>query len=191
MKARPVLIGAAVILAIGTGGLYAYAQSQKPLLQLGVGYAARVACGCRYIGNRPLADCAKDFEPGMEQIRLSENAATKTITASVPLLVSRAATFDPVLGCQPEPLGGRKPNGFPIAALPPLAAILPDSQRPNILKQCSRSVPANGEAGWKPSASDIAALEAKLPAFLATEKVNVTPDDANILPCRLRQNLVS
>ncbi len=102
MKARRILISLAAVLAVG--GLYAYAQSQKPLLELGVGYAARVGCGCRYIGNRPIGDCVKDYEPGMEQIRLSDDPITKTVTASVPLLVSRSATFDPVLGCQPEAL---------------------------------------------------------------------------------------
>jgi hypothetical protein len=104
MKARTILIGSAALITLAAGGAYAYARSQKPLLELGVGYGARVACGCRYIGNRPLSDCYKDFEPGMEPVSLSENAETKTITASVPLLVSRSATYDPVLGCQPEKL---------------------------------------------------------------------------------------
>ncbi len=102
MKARHVLTGIAALALLSGGGLYGYAQSQKPLLELGVGYAARVACGCRYIGNRTLSDCRKDFEPGMAQIRLSENAVTKTVTASVPLIASRSAKFDPVLGCQPD-----------------------------------------------------------------------------------------
>jgi hypothetical protein len=102
MKARNILIGTGAILFIGAGGVYAYAQSQKPLLALGVGYGARVACGCRYIEGRPISDCYKDFEPGMEPIRLSDNPATKTITASVPLIARRSVTYDPVLGCQPE-----------------------------------------------------------------------------------------
>ncbi len=78
-------------------------QWQKPLLDLGVGYGARVACACRYIGNRALDDCYRDFEPGMEVIRLTDDPATKTVTASVPLTSRRAVRFDPVLGCQPEP----------------------------------------------------------------------------------------
>jgi hypothetical protein len=104
MKASHFLIIAAVILCVAVGGAYAYAQSQKPLLELGVGYGARVACGCRYIGNRPIGDCYKDFEPGMEIIQLSDDVKTKTVTAYVPLLTSRSARFDPVLGCQPEAL---------------------------------------------------------------------------------------
>ena len=43
----------------------------------------------------------------MEPIQLSEDAATKTVTASVPLIASRSVRFDPLLGCRPEPLAGR------------------------------------------------------------------------------------
>ncbi len=91
------------LLALGTA-LFFYVQSQKPLLEVGVGYGARVACGCRYIGKRSLEDCRKDFEPGMEPIRLSEEVKTKTVTASVPLIASRSARYDPVLGCVVEKL---------------------------------------------------------------------------------------
>ena len=96
------LIAALALLLIG-GGIFAYRQ--KPLLELGVGYGARLAFGCRYIGNRSLADCKKDFEPGMELIQLSEDTATKSVRASVPLIASRTARYDPLLGCQPEPPG--------------------------------------------------------------------------------------
>jgi hypothetical protein len=85
-----------------------YARAMRPQLELGTGYAARVACACRYIGNRPLQQCYKDFEPGMEMIRLSENPADKSVTASVPLLAHRTARFDPLLGCQPEPFQGQE-----------------------------------------------------------------------------------
>ena len=102
MKARLILSGSIALVTLGLGGAFAYGQSQKPLLELGVGYGARVACGCRFIGNRSLADCKKDFEPGMEPILLSENSASKTITAWVPVIASRSVTYDPVLGCQPE-----------------------------------------------------------------------------------------
>ncbi len=104
MKARNWIIGGLTLLILLAAGGYAYVQSQKPLLELGVGYAARVACSCRHIGNRSLTDCRKDFEPGMEPIRLSENLKAKSVTASVPLIASRTARFDPLLGCQPEPL---------------------------------------------------------------------------------------
>jgi hypothetical protein len=106
MKARRIASGLIFTLAALAIALFFYARSQKPLLEVGVGYAARVTCGCRHIGNRSLEDCRKDFEPGMEPIRLSEDAATKTVTASVPLLASRSARYDPVLGCVVEKFGG-------------------------------------------------------------------------------------
>ncbi len=97
-------MGSAVAVLAALGGAAAYADSVRPQLELGVGYAARVACACRYLGNRPIESCSTDFEPGMEPIRLSDDPAAKAVTASVPLLVSRTARFDPLLGCRPDPL---------------------------------------------------------------------------------------
>ena len=94
---------AALLLAALTGA-WAYVRSMTPMLELGVGYAARVACACRFIGNRTLSDCYRDYEPGMEAIRLSEDMGARSVTAYVPLVASRTARFDPVLGCQPEVL---------------------------------------------------------------------------------------
>ena len=73
MKARRIVAGTAVLLVVLAGAALVYARSMTPQLELGVGYAARVACGCRYEGNRPLKSCYKDFEPGMEVIRLSDD----------------------------------------------------------------------------------------------------------------------
>ena len=98
---------AALLLIALLGAALLYARSMGPQLELGTGYAARVACGCRYIGNRPLDSCYEDFEPGMEMIRLSEDPATRSVTASVPFLASRTVRFDPELGCQPEAFTGR------------------------------------------------------------------------------------
>lgn len=103
---RPVLLTLALLLLASALGAWLYVRSLTPQLQLGVGYAARVACGCRFIENRPLGQCRTDFETGMEPIRLSENAGAKSVTAYVPLIASRTARLDPVLGCQPEPFRG-------------------------------------------------------------------------------------
>ncbi|MFM9828933.1 MAG: hypothetical protein ACKVOB_09350 [Sphingomonas sp.] len=108
MNARRLLLPSALLSAVALAGGWAYVRHLEPQLALGVGYAARVACGCRYIGGRSLADCKHDFEPGMEPIRLSEEASSKTITAWVPLVASRSARFDPVLGCQPEKYRGNE-----------------------------------------------------------------------------------
>jgi hypothetical protein len=106
MKARRILGWLAAILLVIAGSGFAWAWAHKPMLELGVGYGARVACGCRYMGNRTLADCRKDFEPGMEAIQLSEDPKTQTITASVPLIASRSVRHDPVLGCVAEKFTG-------------------------------------------------------------------------------------
>ena len=107
MNARRLILGSllAMVLVVA-GGSYAWVRGHRAELELGVGYAARVACGCRYVSGRPLGECHKDFEPGMEPIRLSEDPATRTVTASVPLIARRSVRYDPVLGCQPERFTG-------------------------------------------------------------------------------------
>jgi hypothetical protein len=106
MKTRTIIVASSALFIVAVGGAVLYGRSQLPLIEVGVGYGARVACACRYIGNRAIGDCYKDFEPGMELITLRDDPATKTVTAFVPGLASRSATFDPVLGCQPEKFKG-------------------------------------------------------------------------------------
>ena len=71
--------------------------------QVGASYGARVACSCRYAGRRTLADCTKDFEPGMAMISLSEDARAHSVTARFPLLARQTATYREGWGCQLEP----------------------------------------------------------------------------------------
>ena len=66
---------------------------------VGAAYGARVACSCRFVGGRSLADCKKDFEPGMELVTLSENRAARSVTARFPLLASETATYREGWGC--------------------------------------------------------------------------------------------
>jgi hypothetical protein len=74
--------------------------------QAGAAFGARVACSCRYVGGRTLADCRKDFEKGMGLVMLSEDGAAKTVTARFPLLATQTATYREGLGCQLEPWQG-------------------------------------------------------------------------------------
>ena len=106
MLARRLLLGAAIVLLIAAAAAWWVVRGMTPQLERGVGDAARVACGCRYIEGRPLGQCPSDFEAGMEPIRLKDDPATKTVTAYVPVIASRSVRFDPVLGCQPEPFKG-------------------------------------------------------------------------------------
>ena len=74
----------------------------KPLngyAEAGASYGAKVTCSCRFIGNRSLHDCRKDFMSGMAMIRLSEAAKAKSVTARFPLLSRQTATFREGEGC--------------------------------------------------------------------------------------------
>ena len=65
----------------------------------GTAYGARVTCSCRYVAGRSLKDCAKDKLAGMEMIRLSDDDAAKSVTASVPLIAEATARYRKGYGC--------------------------------------------------------------------------------------------
>ena len=65
----------------------------------GASFGARVACACHYVEGRPLDQCRADFEPGMALVMLSDDSATKSVTARFPLLATQTATFRPGEGC--------------------------------------------------------------------------------------------
>ena len=71
--------------------------------RVGAAYGARVGCSCRYAGGRSLTDCAKDFEPGMELVSLSEDRTARSVTARFPLLGGATATYHEGWGCVLEP----------------------------------------------------------------------------------------
>lgn len=71
----------------------------KGQLNIGTAYGARVACSCHYVGGRDIEDCRKDFEPGMELIRLAVDGERKRVTASALLIESATAEFREGWGC--------------------------------------------------------------------------------------------
>ena len=71
--------------------------------EVGAAFGARTACSCRYVAGRPIGDCKKDFEPGMEAVFLSDDPETKSVTARVPLLSSATARYREGYGCLLEP----------------------------------------------------------------------------------------
>jgi hypothetical protein len=97
-------MGAALMLAVTAGGSWAVLKAGPygRQAEIGVGYAARVACACRYLGGRELGACTADFDPGLEIVTVTEDGAAKRITATVPLLATRSARFDGNLGCALE-----------------------------------------------------------------------------------------
>ena len=91
-------VAAAAVLAWFWHPLHSYAVT-------GASYGARVGCSCRYVEGRALGDCRKDFEPGMAPVRLSQDEAARSVTASFPLLSRQTATFREGQGCVLEKWG--------------------------------------------------------------------------------------
>jgi hypothetical protein len=102
-RARPLRIAAGVLLLLLLAALGWFLWNldfYRGQARVGTAYAARMACACRHIQNRPLAQCSADFEPGMEPISLSEDAAAATVTATFPLLGQATVAFTRAEGCQ-------------------------------------------------------------------------------------------
>lgn len=94
------------LLAIGAIALAGLAFAMRPMFanaRVGAAYGARTACACRYIAGRPLSECRKDFEPGMQLMMLSDDAEARRITVRYPLLLAEHASYRPGWGCQLEP----------------------------------------------------------------------------------------
>jgi hypothetical protein len=85
------------LLAGGWLGLK-YSETGKTA-EVGAGYVAHVVCSCRYVGNRDMASCETDLEPGMEIVSITDDPERRRVTASVPLISRRTATYDPEYGC--------------------------------------------------------------------------------------------
>ncbi|WP_228242501.1 hypothetical protein [Porphyrobacter sp. GA68] len=90
------LAAVAVLIAVM---LFAWGGAIRGYASAGTAYGARVACSCRFVAGRSLADCAKDKVAGMELIRLTEHAEAKSVTASFPLVRADTARLRPGYGC--------------------------------------------------------------------------------------------
>ncbi len=87
------------LVALIVAALSAYRTQINGYAAAGTAYSARVACSCRFVGNRALGDCEKDQLAGMELISLSEDAEAKSVTATFPLIRSDTATYREGYGC--------------------------------------------------------------------------------------------
>jgi len=96
-----------LVLALLVAGVaWLYREPLAGYSETGTAFGARTACSCRYIAGRPIGDCEKDFEPGMEVVFLSDDPETKSVTARVPLIASATATYRAGFGCVLEPWEG-------------------------------------------------------------------------------------
>jgi hypothetical protein len=91
---------AVLLLSLMAGGWLGlkYSDTGKSAA-VGTGYVAHVVCSCRYVGNRDMASCETDLEPGMEIVSIKDDPVKRRVTASVPFLARRTAIYDPEYGC--------------------------------------------------------------------------------------------
>jgi hypothetical protein len=88
-----------VVGIVGGTALYIYREPIQGYAQVGSSYAARVACSCRFVAGRSLADCEKDKLAGMELVTLTDDPEAKSVTARFPLVASNTATYRKGYGC--------------------------------------------------------------------------------------------
>ena len=90
----------ALVLAAAAGGAWlAYGDSATRTGEVATAYAARVGSSCRFVAGRSLEDCGKDKLEGMELVSLSENAADRSVTASIPVIARDTARYREGYGC--------------------------------------------------------------------------------------------
>lgn len=103
--------GIVLALLVALGALaWAWPRLREEAL-VGSAYAARVGCVCRFVSGRPLESCDDDiaaagFSGAAGFVSLSQEPATRTVVAGIPLLAHQSARFTPGSGCQLEPWRG-------------------------------------------------------------------------------------
>lgn len=82
----------------------AYITMQFPVFQkkaeLGSAYAAQVGCSCHFMEGRSIPSCEGDLEEAAWMVSMTADDSKGTVTGSVPVLASRTAQFDKLMGCQ-------------------------------------------------------------------------------------------
>lgn len=96
---------AAALLLLLVGWCASNWDTWRTRAQIGTGFAARIACSCRYVEGRSLESCRSDLRglEGMRMVSLSDDAGSRTVSASMPLLASRSAHAVPGVGCLMDP----------------------------------------------------------------------------------------
>lgn len=90
-----------VLAALALGWIYR--EALTGYTSTAAAFGARTACACRHVAGRTLADCRKDFEPGMGLVFLTEDEEAKSVSAHVPLLASDTARYREGAGCILDP----------------------------------------------------------------------------------------
>tara|TARA_A100001391_G_scaffold101953_4_gene67866 strand:- start:47126 stop:47500 length:375 start_codon:yes stop_codon:yes gene_type:complete len=105
-RTPPLATIALVVLVAGAAAWWTWGNQLSGYSAAGTAYGAKSVCSCRYLGGRDLDSCKQDFVPGMELVMVSEDDATRSVTASVPLIASHTAQYREGFGCVLERVGG-------------------------------------------------------------------------------------
>ena len=96
-----------VIVVAGAWLAWAWSGLREKAL-VATSFAARTGCVCRFVSQRSIDSCEGDLKSaGLSGVAglvsLSEDAATRTLRASVPLLARQSADYRADRGCRLEP----------------------------------------------------------------------------------------
>ncbi len=98
MKPVKALIALAAVALIVLAVWHFVLRGQVSYARLASAYAAKQVCSCRFIGERPLQSCMKDFTADISALSIREDG--KRIIARAPFGMARAsAAYSPVMGC--------------------------------------------------------------------------------------------
>jgi hypothetical protein len=99
-RKRSLALWGLLIVALGLMAVFiAFREPIRGYSGVSTAYSARVACSCRFVAGRSLADCAKDKLAGMELVTLVDDPAARSVTARFPLMASTTATYREGYGC--------------------------------------------------------------------------------------------
>lgn len=99
-RKRSLALWGLLIVALGLVTVFiAFREPIRGYSGVATAYSARVACSCRFVAGRSLADCAKDKLAGMELVTLVDDPAARSVTARFPLIASTTATYREGYGC--------------------------------------------------------------------------------------------
>lgn len=99
MKFVKVILIVLAVLAVIAGGIWQFALKDVVAEgRIGVAFAAKQACSCRFISERSLESCKGDFLADMSQVSFSEGENHISTSAMGGFLKSEAR-YTPGLGC--------------------------------------------------------------------------------------------
>ena len=94
----------ALVVLIGAASFY-FGGDAIGYMQGATAYSARVACSCRFVADRDMESCATDKLDGMELVTLTDDKATKSVTARYLIFASNTAAYRENYGCVLEGWG--------------------------------------------------------------------------------------